>query len=200
MAKAPTGRFHRPKKSEKPGANKRCETDLAKDRAEISELYLSGKTMRQIAVIISAKRPYTLSRNAIMQDIKAVRADWRERAVMNIGEHIEEQLAKIDRAESEAWDAWERSKQEAVTTRQEKGDSGHLKASKTTVGQCGDSTYLRVILSCVERRSKLLGLDAPDRTEITGAGGGPIKTEGGFDADFLKKRMREFYAGDADGG
>jgi len=34
-----------------------------------------------------------------------------------------------------------------------------------------------LVLKCIQERNKLLGLYSPSRQEITGAGGGPIKTE-----------------------
>jgi hypothetical protein len=33
------------------------------------------------------------------------------------------------------------------------------------------------VMSCIEKRCKLLGLDAPAKQEVTGKDGGPIQTE-----------------------
>lgn len=37
--------------------------------------------------------------------------------------------------------------------------------------------WLKIRLSCKERRAKLLGLDAPTKQEVTGADGGALKVE-----------------------
>lgn len=41
----------------------------------------------------------------------------------------------------------------------------------------GDRQAMDRCIKIMERRAKLLGLDAPQRTETTGAGGGPIQIE-----------------------
>ena len=121
--------------------------------------------------------------------------------MQSVNAWMEEQLAKIDRIECEAWDAWERSKLESVKTRQSKveGDRKSTAATVDKEAQNGDPRYLSAVMSCIERRSKLLGLDAPSRQELTGAGGAPIeieqKTKEPFDFDGFKKLQREIALG-----
>ena len=44
-------------------------------------------------------------------------------------------------------------------------------------GQYGDPRFLKIALECVERRCKLLGLDAPEKHQHTGADGRPLVME-----------------------
>jgi hypothetical protein len=40
----------------------------------------------------------------------------------------------------------------------------------------GNPAYLEGVFRCIDRRCKLLGLDAPNRHEIFGSGGSPVVT------------------------
>lgn len=69
-----------------------------------------------------------------------------------------EQYSEIIR---EAWDAWERSKQDAVKVMTESSAFGS-KDRETRENQCGDPRYLLVVKQCLDSMSNLLGLN-PDR-------------------------------------
>jgi hypothetical protein len=43
--------------------------------------------------------------------------------------------------------------------------------------RAGDAYSISVAIKVLERKSRLLGLDAPTKAEVTGAGGGPYKIE-----------------------
>jgi hypothetical protein len=77
--------------------------------------------------------------------------------------------------ESEAWQAWERSKLAAESTTTETVTIGKRKAklqgqktTKTRKGQVGDAGFLSRILDCIGKRCEILGLDAPAKQEISG--------------------------------
>ncbi len=106
------------------------------------------------------------------------------------------QLAKLNRIEAEAWDAWHRSKQDRVTTGQSKDAGGQTSASVEKAGQIGDSRHLATALTCINRRCKLLDLDAPERRELSGPAGGPIQIGGsGLDEAHIDMLLREHYRG-----
>src|SRR5262249_40491485 len=88
------------------------------------------------------------------------------------------ELAKIDGLEAAAWQAWERSCQDAETLH-----SGALKGRtdtegkplpdvqksyKTVQGQTGDARFLELVHSCIAQRRKILGL-TPTRPDSGGA-------------------------------
>ena len=48
---------------------------------------------------------------------------------------------------------------------------------KTSMGQAGDPRFLAGVQWCIERRCKIIGIDAPTKSELTGAGGKPLTVE-----------------------
>ncbi len=58
--------------------------------------------------------------------------------------------------------------------------------------QAGDEKAVDRVLRIMERRARLLGLDAPARTELSGAGGGPV------DLSILARQAREHLAAKLD--
>ena len=177
-------------------APKRTDRDKEQDRVDIAALYVKGKSIREISKWIGENRHYTLSRHQVCEDLKAIRQDWREQTQQSMDEWTDAQLAKLDRVEAEAWDAWDRSKLEAMKTRQSKGTDGTTTATVEKEGQTGDPRYLSAVLTVIERRSKLLGLDAPERRELSGPDGGPIQTAAAkIDEAHIDAILREHYGG-----
>lgn len=126
---------------------------------QVVELYLSGYSMRQIS------EDLRIPGRLISIMINGARDIWHERYAKASAELINEQLAKIDRAEIAAWDGWHRSIEDAVeeitgTKDTEKGPMSHETTKKKR--QSGNSEFLKVALSCVEQRCKLLGLNSQD--------------------------------------
>jgi hypothetical protein len=97
-----------------------------------------------------------------------------------------QELAKIDEVERRAWDAFERSQQEKQIATQEEhqvpftvtekdADGNLVTVVKTKTrkhlqirreGQSGNPAFLNTILTCIERRCAILGLDAPKRFTV----------------------------------
>lgn len=136
----------------------------AERRAQVSKLYRQGYAQYEIAKLVGA------CVNTITNDMAANRAEWREARLMNMDEIVAEQLAKIDLTEREAWEAWEKSKQDAKAISRTK-DSGGEGGARTTVrrerrGQYGDPRFSEIVLKCIAQRCKLLGLEPPDKSEV----------------------------------
>jgi hypothetical protein len=83
----------------------------------ISKLYLAGYLQRQIPAMLKEKSgaDYTLSQQMVSLDIKRVQKMWRDSAIRDFDKQRERELAKIDLLELEAWEQWERSKQDFVS-------------------------------------------------------------------------------------
>ena len=141
----------------------------------VAEMYLKGRSMREIGLQIG------VSISQVKYDLDAVRKEWREARPAEYSALVDEQLAKIDRLEREAWDAWESSKgvQETtiVATEGTVGDGQQLprKATIRREQAHGNPAHWENAFRCVDRRCKLLGLDAPTRAEHSGPGGKPIE-------------------------
>lgn len=146
------------------------------DLLTISRRYLAGDIQVDIAHDLG------LSQQQISYDIKALQRRWLDSAVSNIDEAKARELAKVDNLELEYWQAWKRSQEDAETVKQKgtpvntpDGESKIKTADieKTTKGQAGDPRFLQGVQWCIERRCKILGVDAPDKKDFT-SDGSPI--------------------------
>jgi len=129
-------------------------------RADVAARYLRGEMQSQIAA------SYGLSRQQITADLATIRAAWLASAVRDFDAAKAEELAKVDEVERAAWDGWARSQQPKEVTHQEDRD-GKRKASLRKEGQAGNPAFLQVVLTCIDKRCAILGLDAPKRFIIS---------------------------------
>jgi hypothetical protein len=128
------------------------------DRAVIvSELYCSGLNQKQIAEKLG------VSRGTVLKSIDLARDLWKERIGESIASLRAEQLAKIDKTESEAWRSYELSKNPSLEIIRENGDNPKT-TRKRKFNPAGNPEWLKVISKQVELRMKLLGLDKPEST------------------------------------
>ena len=156
------------------------EATVAERHERVARLYLQGQTQRQIAKVVG------VSQTQVCFDLQAIREEWRKSALMNFTERQAQELAKLERLEAEAWDAWERSKAEQLQTYAETEQTlpadgepaaapvprkPRTKRSKSSIRKtqsAGEDRFMEVILKCVERRCKMLGIDAPSKVELSG--------------------------------
>lgn len=150
---------------------KRTEIQRENDYRRIADLYLQGKTQVEIADIVG------LDQSQVSRDLATVQARWRNDTAINLDEAKQVELSRIDTLERTYWDAWERSLEEKVKTRTEQTSNGgkgkDAEASKTAKASVeketllGNPAYLAGVMNCIERRCKLLGLDAPTKVAPT---------------------------------
>jgi hypothetical protein len=139
---------------------------LLRRRKDVAARYLRGEQQLEIAAAIG------IDQSNVSRDLRWVHEQWLEESKLANAERVARELARIDLVEREAWQAWQRSQQIAESTRTQKttepdGTGGKLMAEVTRRGSAGDSCYLETVLKCVERRSKLLGLEkAPPPTLV----------------------------------
>jgi hypothetical protein len=136
-------------------SRKRTAAQRAADLLFIETHAVKGKTQIEIAALLAEVRPYRISRAQIAYDIDELKRRWIETGVESYSLGRARALKKLDAVEGEAWESWEKSKADGP----------------------GNPTFAKVILEVHDRRVKLLGLDAPVRTEISGPEGAPIAIE-----------------------
>jgi len=153
---------------EKKAGPKRTRAQRIHDRALVADRYLAGETMAEIAGELG------LSTRQISYDLKKVREDWQAAALADITEIMSRELARIDRIERKAWEAWEKScgerrstTEETITKPLKDGVAIQEKITESKQELIGDPRFLEVVLRCIERRCKLLGLGETD-PETTG--------------------------------
>lgn len=178
-------------------APKRSKAQREHDLAEMADLLLRGLSQRDLA------HHFDLSPGTISYDVKEVERRWRDRAVDAIETWKGRLLAGHERVIREAWREWGRSQSDAerivettelvkpgttTKTAAEEADDG-IKADEpvqvlevtrrvlTTEGQTGDPRYLTVIEGALTEQARLLGANAPERKEHTGADGAPLAVQ-----------------------
>ena len=142
---------------------RRSQSQLIRDRRRIADLYLQGWIQVDIAEKLG------LGQATVSRDISALHKLWMESSLFDINEAKSQELAKIDRLEREYWDAWERSCENAETMVQrgvEADGKQRKEATKTVKGQTGDPRFLAGIQWCIERRCKILGIDATQKVDL----------------------------------
>ncbi len=146
---------------------------IAERRVRVAKMYLQGMTQAAIGKVLE------VTQMTISNDLKALHEEWVVSANGPTNEMKARELAKIDMIEQECWSEWERSKKDRETHSAAKEDSPITgQKSKTGLkreGQTADTAYIARIQWCIETRCKILGFNAPSKTEITGPGGGPIQ-------------------------
>jgi len=155
------------------GTRRRSKSEIARDRRRIADLYLQGRTQTSIGEEIGVHQ------SAVSRDLKALQAAWLKSALIDLNDAKARELAKVDRLEREYWTGWERSYEDAEIVKQKgKPGAGGIATEsieKTSKGQAGDPRFLAGIQWCIERRCKIIGIDAPIQSEFTGKDGEPIR-------------------------
>ena len=140
----------------------------------------------------------TYSRSTVHKDIVAIRAEMTERRFDTedkIEETVQVEVARLRLVAEEAWDAWERSKDDKTTTKSkrkglpppEEDPDGKITTLLITEERVknagnGDPRYLDIVLKSYERIHKLLGLDKMN-VNLSGNVGGSFEikhTKTGF--------------------
>lgn len=163
----------------------RTKFQIEKDREQIAKWYLQGWTQAKIAEELG------LSRTQITYDLRVIQKQWVKNTTFALDEYKGKELAKIDVVESEAWEAWEKSKEQykrqyesfkgikKITDENgiDKIQPQYVDKSIETENQYGNSKYLELVMKCIERRCKMLGIDAPSKFEHTGKDGVQLETK-----------------------
>ncbi len=140
----------------------RTKAKVLSDRMEVARLYLEGKYQHEIAEILG------VSQQQVSYDLKEIQLTWQDMSVAQLTELKARELARIDNLERTYWQAWEKSQQPKETTSTAK-EGEKVKVGKRSEQRNGNPQFLQGVQWCIERRIKLLGLDAPVRSEVSSA-------------------------------
>jgi len=143
---------------------KRSKIQVEKDRREIANLYLQGIIQAEIGARLGMTQPM------VCYDIKVIKKRWLASSVRDFDEAKARELARIDNVETVAWRQFELSQGDKKSTTVKKSEGG-TEATKKIEERLGDPRYLKIVLDCVDRRCKILGVDAPVKQDIAFSGG-----------------------------
>lgn len=169
----------------------RSDFEIAANREEITRRYLRRESQYAIAASMG------MSRELVAYDLRCIQKKWQETTTWNLNEFKSMELDRIDVLERTYWEAWvasqqsrEISIQELVKTPPPPGpgrrdprtgrvvpappgtpQESRQKAQVRKEGQVGNPAFLAGVQWCIDRRAKMLGLDAPDKLDLTTGGG-----------------------------
>lgn len=163
---------------------KRTEMQIAQDRARVCELLLQGvETRAEIADIINSGRPTEqhISVTQIQHDIDVMKKKHKEKGVQDYDEHLNRLLDELKLVKKSYWKGYELSRRnkisiesDFITDVEEYGElakegvgldpySESVFARQAKVREEvrleGNPAFLQGVLSCIEKETKLLGLD-----------------------------------------
>lgn len=141
-------------------------------RLQITDMLLRGSTIGSIIDYMvdedAADQDY-ISAATVKDIIKSIEQEWRDTYLSSINKVKERELAKLDKIEEEAWDAWEASKQgktrdqvnsEISVDRKSGAAKRTPRVTRTTKETAsGDPRYMDIIFKCMTMRIRLYGID-----------------------------------------
>lgn len=175
----------------------RNNNEKERDKQIIAEWYLKGYSCRAIALKLSEKVGIEnyLSYRTVSSEIKKLLKEWQTDRIDDINHQKTLELEKLNKLERTYWDAWEKSIEDYERkTKKIKGkvgtgsDGNPLRPSEqelytTEIVSFGNPSYLSGVERCIERRCKILGIDAPQKHDLTSKGKGFF--------DFLSEASQE---------
>jgi len=167
------GTSHNPDTTNLKNGQNRSRARREADLAETARMYLEGMSQWQIAERLG------VSAQCISRDLKKLNQRWLEKADIDFDKKKAEELAKLDKVESTAWESWERScqaKEQKGTKNREGGVKGSFNEEWARQEERdGDPRFLEIVYKCILKRMEILGLDAPKKVIHMGPGGGAIE-------------------------
>lgn len=127
--------------------------------------------IRKEVMASTGRKTYSLE--TVHRDVERLLEEWSTARINDTDQRVTAELARLDLVIKEAWEMWERSKENYTKTEQrDKGapirDVNNNKLTvrsiesmkkETEVRGVGDPRFLDVILRAMQQRIKLLGLD-----------------------------------------
>lgn len=168
-------------KRKDPKRPKRSEIQRNRDLPIIANLYLQGHTQASISAAITEGKKYKLTVATISKDIKHIEALWLDSTLVDFSTAKAKELALLDYAEAELWQAWHGSKQPKLIRVKEGATRQTAPAGKTKKGKAikaqtlaagktieryeqrdPSPRYIDLILEIVDKRLRILGAFAPE--------------------------------------
>lgn len=147
---------------------KRTKIQREYDLKETASLYLQGQPQHYISDHLAKNRPYKVSQQVISRDLKEIQKRWLKSSLVDFNEARAQSLAKIDHLEQTYWAQFFESKGPTVKRKTAKRVDGRTTEATQEVSLgTGNPQFLKGVEWCVDRRIKLLGLDAPTKNLVS---------------------------------
>ena len=136
--------------------------EIARRREQVARLYAEGVSRTLIA------QQLKVSDRTVFRDLQFIAKLWRRLLDRDLVTAKSHELAKINRLEAAAWEAWERSYRDEESTKVTV-DGEKKRAEKVTKNQSGDAKFLDRVAWCIEKRFNILALG--EAGDASGYGG-----------------------------
>jgi hypothetical protein len=190
------------KPGRKPGQRRRTPLEIARDRAEITNLrLLKRKSVSEISAIISAryldeivdeetglnaegKRPPHVGLKQVRNELEGAIEDYKDSMVDEIHAKRLEAIRRYDRIAGLAFEEYEKSALDGVTKTaetQNHPEHGEITKEKevTVFKTVGDPRFLNLYTVCLDKVAELESIIPPRKTALTNPDGTePFKFEG----------------------
>jgi hypothetical protein len=141
-------------------------------KARMARLYLQGKPIIEIAHELGISEP---TAGTYLREISQA---WRESANVDFSLQRAIELEKLDQLEATFWEAWQKSLEDVTKTQLDaepdaSDTGGKMKPRRqrvTRTGSTGNPAFLDGVYKCIDRRIKLLGIDAAERYVLESRG------------------------------
>ncbi len=148
---------------------KRTPAEREHDLPQIAAMYIKGRYQAEIAEHLGKHRKYSLTRQMIGYDIKALHRRWLASSLVDYDQAKAKEIAAIDHLERTYWAEYEISKKPVVRKKLAKKVGGKTTEAVQEIGAgLGDIRFLQGVEWCIDRRIKIMGLDAPVKNETAG--------------------------------
>lgn len=154
----------------------------------VAKYFKLGYTLQRIAEKVKDEMGIEkYVKSTVLADIETLKKEWRESQTRDTDQAITIEIERNLNQMREAWEAWEKSKtdykQKFSKQKGEltgKGPDGQtiktrdVERGEKDMNAFGDPRYLAEIRMLADQRVKLLGLNAPEKKELTGENGSPL--------------------------
>ena len=165
--------------SERETLSRRTVEERERDRVLIARMYVRGKSQHEMTAELNKLYPEKqFTSQTIQNELQDIRNLWLSSTMIDFNAAKVKELARLDEAEREAWEAWERSKEKQVKLEYLVADDQvafsvdkiapvHRKSKhKVIQSTIGDIKYLEMIERMIKMRCDILGLFQAQRLQI----------------------------------
>ena len=139
---------------------KRTNLEKAFDTARLADMYLKGRSQKEMTEELS------ISRTTVQKALAELQKTLQSQALFDFNAAKATQLAKVDHLEKVAWEGYHLSQQGKSSTTEMNTGNTNFTSKTNSFSPAGDTKWLDKIQWCIDQRCKILGLHAPKAAVI----------------------------------
>lgn len=137
--------------------------------------YSYADIQREVRAQLGMDKGYSL--RTVHKDVHTLLDEWRETRIDDVEKAIQAELVRLNEMETEAWQEWDKSKQDhekkrakqqRISGEGEVDGAVRMEQQREEVIGFGDPRYLEIVHKCGIERRKILGLYAPEKKKLEG--------------------------------